>query len=232
MEPMIEMTQSILDQDGASMLPKLLRAGRGRIVAAHFGTYDYTASCNITAAYQHMRHPACDFAKQMMQVAYAGTGIWLSDGATGILPVPIHRGDALTVEQKRDNQRAVHAAWRLHADDTRHSLASGYYQGWDLHPAQLPSRYGAAYGFFLQGLPAASERLKNFVGKAAQATLVGDVFDDAATGQGLLNFFLRGVNCGALLEEEALATGLTLEELRGRSFLKILNNRRAAAQKA
>jgi hypothetical protein len=232
MEPMIEMTQSILDQDGASMLPKLLRAGRGRIVAAHFGTYDYTASCNITAAYQHMRHPACDFAKQMMQVAYAGTGIWLSDGATGILPVPLHRGDALTVEQKRDNQRAVHAAWRLHADDTRHSLANGYYQGWDLHPAQLPSRYGAAYGFFIKGLPAASERLKNFVGKAAQATLVGDVFDDAATGQGLLNFFLRGVNCGALLEEEALATGLTLEELRGRSFLKILNGRRAAAQKA
>jgi hypothetical protein len=40
------------------------------------------------------------------------------------------------------------------------------------------------------------------------------------------------VNCGALLEEEALATGLTLEELRSRSFLKILNNRRAAAQKA
>jgi citrate lyase beta subunit len=227
MEPMIEMTQSILDQDGASMLPKILRAARGRIVAAHFGTYDYTASCNITASYQRMRHPACDFAKQMMQVAYAGTGIWLSDGATGILPVPVHRGNALTDEQKRDNQRAVHAAWRLHADDTRHSLANGYYQGWDLHPAQLPSRYGAAYGFFLKGLPAASERLKNFVGKAAQATLVGDVFDDAATGQGLLNFFLRGVNCGALLEEEALATGLTLEELRGRSFLKILNNRRA-----
>ena len=232
MEPMIETTQSILDQDGTSMLPKLLRAARGRMVAAHFGTYDYTASCNITAAYQHMRHPACDFAKQMMQVAYAGTGIWLSDGATSILPVPIHRGDALTDEQKRDNQRAVHAAWRLHADDIRHSLANGYYQGWDLHPAQLPSRYGAAYGFFLKGLPAASERLKNFVGKAAQATLVGDVFDDAATGQGLLNFFLRGVNCGALLEEEALATGLTLEELRSRSFLKILDNRRAAAHKA
>ena len=232
MEPMIETTQSILDQDGTSMLPKLLRAARGRMVAAHFGTYDYTASCNITAAYQHMRHPACDFAKQMMQVAYAGTGIWLSDGATSILPVPIHRGDALTDEQKRDNQRAVHAAWRLHADDIRHSLANGYYQGWDLHPAQLPSRYGAAYGFFLKGLPAASERLKNFVGKAAQATLVGHVFDDAATGQGLLNFFLRGVNCGALLEEEALATGLTLEELRSRSFLKILDNRRAAAHKA
>jgi hypothetical protein len=82
------------------------------------------------------------------------------------------------------------------------------------------------YSFFLEALPAASDRLSNFVKKAAQATLVGDVFDDAATGQGLLNFFLRGINCGALTEDEALKTGLTLEELRGRSFVKILKNRR------
>ena len=82
------------------------------------------------------------------------------------------------------------------------------------------------YAFFLRGLEAAGARPKNFVEKAAQATLVGDVFDDAATGQGLLNYFLRGINCGALTEEEALAmTGLTLEELRGRSFVKILKRR-------
>src|SRR5438477_11199422 len=228
MEPMIEVTQTVLDPDGVSMLPRLLKAARGRMIAAHFGTYDYTASCNITALYQAMRHPACDFAKQMMQVAYAGTGIFLSDGATTTMPVPVHRGESLSEEQKRDNQRAVHSAWRLHADDMRHSLANGFYQGWDLHPAQLVSRYATAYGFFHQGLLPASERLKNFVAKAAQATLQGDVFDDAATGQGLLNFFLRGVNCGALREEEALATGLTLDEFRGRSFLKILDNRRAA----
>ena len=226
-EPMIEATQTILDPNGVSMLPQLLKAGRGRMVSAHFGTYDYTASCNITALYQHMRHPSCDFAKHMMTVAYAGTGIFLSDGATTIMPVPVHRGDALTDAQKQENVKAVHAAWRLHADDLRHSLSQGFYQGWDLHPAQLVSRYGAAYGFFLKGLPAARERLKNFVSKAAQATLVGDVFDDAATGQGLLNFFLRGVNCGALTEEEALQTGVTLEELRGRSFATILDNRRA-----
>jgi hypothetical protein len=106
---------------------------------------------------------------------------------------------------------------------------TGFYQGWDLHPAQLPSRYATVFGFFLQGLDAASERLRNFVQKAAQATLVGSVFDDAATGQGLLNYFLRAINCGAATEEEAVAlSGLTLEELRGRSFVKILNNRRHA----
>lgn len=64
--------------------------------------------------------------------------------------------------------------------------------------------------------------------KAGQATLVGDVFDDAATGQGLLNFFLRGLNCGAITDDEALTTGLTLDELRSRSFLKIIEGRRRA----
>jgi len=120
----------------------------------------------------------------------------------------------------------VHAAWRMHFEDVRHSLAGGFYQGWDLHPAQLVSRYAALYSFFLDGVEAVGARLKNFVGKAAQATLVGDVFDDAATGQGLLNFFLRGLNSGAITEDEALAlTGLSAEELRSRSFVKIMRNR-------
>jgi hypothetical protein len=108
----------------------------------------------------------------------------------------------------------------------RHSLVTGFYQGWDLHPAQLPTRYAAVYAFFLEGLEAAADRLRNFVQKAAQATLAGDVFDDAATGQGLLNYFLRAMNCGAITEQEAVdMTGLTLEELRGKSFAKILKHR-------
>ncbi|HEY2322169.1 MAG TPA: phosphoenolpyruvate kinase [Thermoanaerobaculia bacterium] len=211
-EFMIETTQSILNANGHSNLPLFLAAARGRCVAAHFGTYDYTASCNITAAHQRMDHPACDFARHMMQVAYAGTGIWLSDGATNIMPI----GDRAT----------VHAAWRLHVDHIRHSLINAYYQGWDLNPSQLPTRYAAVYSFFLESLGAATDRLRNFIQKAGQATLVGDVFDDAATGQGLLNYFLRGLNCGALTQEEALATGLTLDELRSRSFVKIMKGRR------
>ncbi len=233
LELMIETTQSILDLDGRSPLPGYLDHADGRCVAAHFGTYDYTASCGITATHQGMTHPACDFARHMMQVAYGGRGIWLSDGATNIMPVPVHKraqgGQPLSDSQVADNRRSVHDAWRLHVEHVRHSLVHGYYQGWDLHPAQLPTRYGAVYAFFLEALPAASERLRNFVAKAAQATLVGDVFDDAATGQGLLNFFLRGINCGAFPESEALATGLTLDELRGRSFVQILKNRRSHA---
>ncbi len=232
-EIMIETTQSVFDARGEATVSHLVNAGRGRIVAAHFGTYDYTASCSITAAYQGMTHPACDFAKHVMQVSLAATGVWLSDGATNIMPVSPHKaakdGAALTPQQILENRAAVHSAWRLHSQQVMHSLKQGFYQGWDLHPAQLPTRYATVISFFLEGLPAASERLKNFVEKAAQATLVGDVFDDAATGQGLLNFFLRGINCGAITEEEALATGLTLDEIRGRSFAKIMENRRKVA---
>jgi citrate lyase beta subunit len=230
MELMVETTQAILDRRGVAGLRGLVEAGRGRCQGVHFGTYDYTASCNITAAHQTMTHPACDFAKHVMQVTMAGTGLTLSDGATNIMPVPPHRtapGEpALTEAQVRENRAAVHRAWRLHFDHVQHSLRNAYYQGWDLHPAQLPTRYAAVYGFFLESLDAASRRLKGFTEKAAQATLLGDVFDDAATGQGLLNYFLRGINCGAITPEEALRTGLTLDEIRGRSFLKILQARR------
>jgi citrate lyase beta subunit len=231
-EVMVETPQIVLDPTGRSLLPRILDASDGRCRGAHFGTYDYTASCNITAAYQHMQHPACEFAKQFMQAAFAGTDVWLSDGSTTVLPVPIHRqekgGPPLSMDERVENAASVHSAWRMHFDDVRHSLEGGFYQGWDLHPAQLVTRYAALYSFFLDGIDAAGVRLSNFIGKAAQATLVGDVFDDAATGQGLLNFFLRGINSGAITEDEALEmTGLTTDELRMRSFVKILRARGA-----
>jgi citrate lyase beta subunit len=213
-EIMIEQTQAVIDASGRVAVPALVAAARGRCIAAHLGTYDYTASCGVTASHQHMGHPACDFAKQCMQAALAGTGVWLSDGATNVIPV----GDRAT----------VHAAWRRQASDVRRSLVGAFYQGWDLHPAQLVARFTAVYAFFLEALDAATVRLSSFVGKAARASLVGDVFDDAATGQGLLNFFLRGLSCGAVSETEALATGLTLDELRSRSFPRILAGRRPA----
>lgn len=213
-EFMVEMTQSILDENGHCPLRAYAEAGEGRCVAAHFGTYDYTAGNGITAAYQSMNHPACDFAKQMMKVALSGTGLLLSDGATNVMPV--------------GNRDTVHRAWKLSYDHIRHSLRCGFYQGWDLHPAQLPVRYAAMYAFFLEALTPATERLSGFIDKAARATLLGDVFDDAATGQGLLNFFLRGLSWGALTEAEAKATGLTLKELHSRSFLAILDGRKGS----
>jgi citrate lyase beta subunit len=226
MEMMVETTQSIMAIDGTNPLYKFIKASNGRCIAMHFGTYDYTASCSITAKYQEMDHPVCDFAHHMTKVALAHTGIWLSDGATNTMPIGPHRGDQLTKEQMEENKMIVHRAWRKGYDHIRHSLWNGFYQGWDLNPAQFAMRYAAVFAFFLESYDDAVERLKTFVDKAARATLIGDVFDDAATGQGLLNYFLRALNSGAITEEEVLATGLTLDEIRGRSFKKILENRK------
>jgi hypothetical protein len=234
LEIMIETPQSVIAADGSIALRQLVAAGGGRVTGAHFGTYDYTALSGITAAWQHMRHPVCDTARHLMQAALAQTGVQISDGGTNLMPVPIHRveGRALTVRQKQENRDAVHRAWKVHFDDISHSLMSGFYQGWDLHPAQLPSRYAAVYAFYLSALDPATRRLRAFVDKAAQATLVGDVFDDAATGQGLLNFFVRGIDAGALTMDEAALTGLTRAELIGRSFVAIVDARARAGRRA
>jgi hypothetical protein len=212
LEVMIETPQAVVGSDGACAIHELVTAGKGRVRAALFGTYDYTTLCGISASWQHMRHPACDFAKELMRVSLAQTGVWLADGATSAMPV--------------GSRDAVHRSWKTQFDDISHSLANGFYQGWDLHAAQLPIRYAANAAFFLQARPAATARLRAFVDKATQATLIGDVFDDAATGQALLNFFVRGVSAGALTPDEARETGLSPEELQGRSFSKILSTRR------
>ena len=228
LELMIETPQSILAPDGTSALRALVAAGAGRVRGAHFGVYDYTALCGITASWQHPRHLACDFARHMMQVALAQTGVFVSDGSSNIMPIPPHLprpGRPLTDAQLRENAAVVHGAWKTHFTDVTHSLVNANYQGWDLHPGQLPTRYAAVYAFYLGARPAATARLKKFFGKAAQA---GAVFDDAATGQALLNFFSRALSSGAITREELMETGLAPEDLQGRSFLQILADRTTA----
>lgn len=228
LELMVETPQSILDAGGRSPLPRLVEAAAGRCVGAHFGIYDYTASVGVVAGHQALRHPVCDFARHVMQVSLAGTPVHLSDGATNLMPVGPHRPGATGLDsgQRRENREVVHRISKLNYDDVMHSLRHAFYQGWDLHPAQLPIRYAAVYTFFLEQLEPATRRLAQFVDMAAQATLLGDVFDDAATGQALLNFFLAGRSCGALSEEEARRTGLSAEELASRSFKTIVEGRR------
>jgi len=216
-ELMVETSLSV------TKLTELVELTEGRCIGAHFGPYDYTASLGITAHSQHLLHPACHFARSIMLMTLAGSGIALSDGPTNILPIPPHRplpsGAALSDSQKAENRAVVHRAWKLHYQHVRDALYNGFYQGWDLHPAQLPIRYAAVYSFFLEGVDTASERLRNFIRMAAQATMVGDVFDDAATGQGLRNYFLRAVSCGAIPESDIPPlTGLTVEQLRSARF--------------
>ena len=229
-ELMIETPQAIFNERGEANLLPLVNAARGRCVAVHFGPYDYTASLHIASTYQPIAHFASDFARSVMQVALAGTTVRLADGPTNIMPIAPFRtakyGPPLSANQTQENRAAVHHAWKLHFDNVRRSLANGYYQGWDLHPAQLPPRYAAVYSFFLENLDSSAERLRNFVEKAAQATRVGQVFDDAAMAQGLLNYFVQAINCGALTADEVHAlTGLSPAELRSGSFVTILVGR-------
>jgi hypothetical protein len=190
-EIQVETPQAILGPDGTALVARMIGAGAGRVTGLHYGTYDYSASLGVAAAYQSMEHPVADHAKNVMQLAAAGTGVFVSDGSTNVLPV----GD-------RD---AVHAAWRLHARLVRRSLERGIYQGWDMHPAQLPSRFLATYSFYREGLEAAAARLRAYAGQGESGYL-----DEPATAAALAGFVLRAVECGAADQAEVdKLTGLS-----------------------
>ncbi|WP_448638541.1 DUF6986 family protein [Geodermatophilus sp. URMC 63] len=183
-EIQVETPQAILAADGTATVARMISAADGRCTGLHYGTYDYSAALGITAPQQSLEHPAADHAKAVMQVAAAGTGVRLSDGSTNVLPA----GD-------RD---AVHAAWRLHARLVARSLERGYYQGWDMHPGHLPTRYLATYSFFRASLPVTAARIRAYLGRVE-----GGVMDEPATAQALAGAVLRGVDCGAVTAEEA-----------------------------
>ncbi len=225
-EIIIETPPSIVNETGEIALRGLVEAGKGRVNSAHFGAFDHTASLGIAGVHQHLRHEACVFARQMMQIALAPLSIRLSDSVTTEMPTAIYQGESLTKEQIKENVRAVHAAWRKHFSNATYSQINGFYQSWDLHPAQLAARYAAVYAFFLESKDSQGKRLKGFIEKAARANLTGNTFDDTASAQGLLNFFTRALNCGAMNEAEiSEATSLTKTELNSFSFVQILENR-------
>jgi len=227
-ELMLETPQAILGEDGRVPLRALVAAAGGRCRGVHFGVYDYTAALGVAAADQGLGHPAAVFARQVAQVALAGSGVTLSDGAVTRLPIAptarpkrrrAHTGAGRS--EPRGGARRVAHALRGGAA----ALREGWAQGWDLHPAQLPTRHAAVIAHYLEGRDEATARLRALVERAARVCVHGDAMDDAATGQGLLNFFVRGIASGALTESEALATGLTLEELRSRDFTRIVGAR-------
>ncbi|MFE2645722.1 DUF6986 family protein [Streptomyces nigra] len=196
-EIQIETSQAILAADGTATVARMIQAAEGRATGLHYGTFDYSACLGVSAAYQAGDHPAADHAKAVMQVAAAGTGVRVCDGSTNVLPV----GPA---EQ-------VHAAWRLHYGLTRRALARAYYQGWDMHPGHLPTRYAAVFAFYREGFEQAAARLARYANRAG-----GDVMDEPATAKALSGYLLRGLDCGALdIGEVARLTGLTRADLEG-----------------
>jgi citrate lyase beta subunit len=188
LELQIETPQAVLGPDGAATLARMVHAAGPRLTGLHYGTYDYSAALGIAAAHQSSDHPAADFAKQLMQVAVAGTGARAVDGSTNVLPV--------------GPREQVHAAWRLHAGLVRRALERGFYQGWDLHPAQLVTRYVATYAFFRAALPAAAGRLAAYLDRTDAGIL-----DEPATARALASVVVRGLDCGAVGIDEVQAAG-------------------------
>jgi citrate lyase beta subunit len=182
-EIQIETPQAVLGADGTALVARMITAGAGLVIGLHYGTYDYSAACGIAVGEQSLEHPAADHAKAVMQVAAAGTGVDVCDGSSNVLPVGAGAREAL----------------RLHARLVRRSLRRGYYQGWDLHPGQLVTRYAATYAFYRSAFPTAADRLAAYLGNAG-----GAVLDEPATAQGIAAVLVRGLNCGALDEAEVL----------------------------
>ncbi|MEU0944428.1 aldolase [Streptomyces canus] len=196
-EIQIETSQSILATDGTATVARMIQAAEGRATGLHYGTFDYSACLGVSAAHQASDHPAADHAKAIMQVAAAGTGVRVSDGSTNVLPV--------------GPTAKVHDAWRLHYGLTRRALARAYYQGWDMHPGHLPTRYAAVFAFYREGFEQAADRLARYANRAG-----GDVMDEPATAKALSGYLLRGLDCGALdIGEVARLTGLTRADLEG-----------------
>lgn len=194
-EIQVETPQSILGPDGSALVARMVHASAGRCTGLHYGTYDYSAACGIAAAHQSLEHPVADHAKAVMQAAAAGTGVRLSDGSTNVLPV--------------GSPDEVAAAWATHLRLVRRSLARGYYQGWDLHPAQLPTRFAATFGFYRDGLASAAARLRTYVERRDSGVL-----DEPATARALADYLLRGTDCGALSQDEVTdGTGLDAHRL-------------------
>ncbi|MFF8563373.1 DUF6986 family protein [Streptomyces albidoflavus] len=194
-EIQIETSQSILGPDGTATVARMIDAAEGRATGLHYGTFDYSACLGVAAAHQASDHPAADHAKAVMQVAAAGTGVRVSDGSTNVLPVgPTPK---------------VHDAWRLHYGLTRRALARAYYQGWDMHPAHIPTRYAAVFAFYRESFEQAAARLAAYANRTG-----GDVMDEPATAKALAAHLLRGLECGALDNGEvARLSGLTRADL-------------------
>lgn len=183
-ELQIESPHIVLGADGTAGIARAVRASDGRCSALHFGTYDYTAALGIAPRFQSLTHPSADHAKAVMLLAAAQAGVWVSDGSTQVLP----QGTA----------DEVRAALELHSGLVTRSLQAGIYQGWDLHPGHLASRWAATIAFYREAMPIAAGRIDAYCRRDASGTAA----DEPATAQTLAGLIVRGLACGAFTETE------------------------------
>ncbi|MEO3783449.1 aldolase [Actinocorallia sp. B10E7] len=168
-EIQIERPEAVADHRGGLGVRRILTSGQGRIGTVHFGAASYTAALGLPHEEQRLDHPACDFARHILQTSVAGRGIRLSDGPSHLVP-------------RDEGSDEITACWQAHATGVRHSLAHGFYQSWDLHPAHLTARYAALFDFHLTGVE----------------TTIGKVKAAPVPDPHLVERLQRGVACGAL----------------------------------
>lgn len=166
-------------------LKEIQEAAGGKLLSVHLGPYDLMASLGIAAPFQNLRHPSCTHARTLMLMAFADTDVEVVDGPTKILPAG-------------DDRAAVHAAWRQHQDEIIGSFSEGLYQGWDLHPGHLVSRYATVFQFYKDHVPAITARLSNYEQAEEHAVRLQRQFDDASTARGLRTFLQRARDCSAI----------------------------------
>ncbi|BBX31911.1 aldolase [Mycolicibacterium mageritense] len=196
-ELQIESPQAVLGSDGTATVASAIQRADGRCTALHYGTYDYSAACGIAPQHQSLDHPVADHAKAVMQVAAAQTGVWVCDGSTQVSPVG-------------SDDQVAQAIQRHHRLVTR-SLARGFYQGWDMHPGHLVTRWLATFTFFRAAMAAAAPRLQAYLDRRG-----GAIVDEPATAEALAAVVLRGLDCGAFTADDvtAVAPSATVEVLR------------------
>jgi citrate lyase beta subunit len=196
-ELQIESPQAVLGPDGTVTVAKAIHLADGRCTGLHYGTYDYSAACGIASRFQSLEHPVADHAKSVMLVAAAQTGVWVCDGSTQVIP--------------QGSDEEIRAALARHYRLVTRSLERGYYQGWDMHPGHLITRWLATFDFYRAALPAAATRVQAYLDRQG-----GGVMDEPATAQALATVILRGLACGAFDEDavRAQAPGCTVDTLR------------------
>jgi citrate lyase beta subunit len=181
LELQVELPQTVIGPDGVATVARLVHAGRGRCEGLHYGTYDFSAAAGVVALEQSLEHPLADHAKAVMQLAAAQTGVRVSDGSTNVIPV----GEGIA------------HAWELHARLVRRSLRNGLFQGWDLHPGHLVTRFAATYEFYREQLQPSCARLRMYTERAGSG-----VMDEPATAFALAGVVLRALDCGAADDAE------------------------------
>ncbi len=204
-EFLAEEPRAFVSENGVYALPSLIAAANGRCRGVHLGAYDLLSSFGVGSSSQSLGHSFGDYARTIMQFSTVGLGVWLSDGATNEMPIGKHRGVGLTPEQVAENQQQIRSAWRSHYTNCLRAIEQGIYQGWDLHPAQVPARLAAEFAYIAENVDIALDRLRSFTENSERSTLTGGVFDDAATGRGLVSFVKRAISLGAVAEAEAMS---------------------------